>query len=185
MEKEKLTIFFKDFVAKLKIALIEDFEEMKVSIGSETMYACALVTDSDAITVYFAVNTEEKINEKLSKLTSTKGEDYSLRNKAYYSWTPAEWAYGDDLSTLKSISKVSRLLYDIESNTTDKQLYEQSFYEALTEVFLQITKEGYFEGVAKFISVSDDDRADAIENYSAKRLNNEEISEKFLKRFEK
>ena len=172
--------FFKMFKKELKEAIIGDYLSLKVLFNNETPYCCALVTDSDASTIFFAINTIERYNDKINKV----GEKY----KAYYKWTPAEWAYGDHLSNQKMVSNVSNILSkkieekEVKDNYSN---FEISLYECMTEVLKELLEEEkYFKNMIVFISISDDKRAKAVENYSAKIINSENIYNSFIKRYE-
>jgi hypothetical protein len=171
--------FFEEFGFVLKKAIIEDYKVLLGFCNSEKPYSCALVTDSDASTLFFAMNTEEKLKEKLSTVQD--------KYKAYYTWTPAEWVYGDQLSDKKCIANVSGILYrktegkEIKENM---QSFEIGLYETMTSTLKSLINEGYFSGMTVFISISDDNRSRNVENYSAQLLNSEAVYNNFIKRFE-
>ena len=171
--------FFEELKSLLKEAINEDYNSLLKLCGNESPYCCALVTDSDATTLFFAVNTREKFNEKTVKV----GEKY----QAYYKWTPAEWAYGDQLSDKKMISKVSDVLAEKseEEEVRNNFLsFETGLYECMTTALKELSEESSFSKMVKFISISDDKRARNVENYSAKLLNSEIVYSDFAKRFE-
>ena len=109
--------------------------------------------------------------------------------KAYYKWTPAEWAYGDQMSDKKMISKASGILSkkaEDKGVKTNFSAFEIALYENMTKTLKElIEKNKYFAGMTVFISISDDNRARGVENYSAQLLNTEDIYNAFIKRFEK
>lgn len=55
--------FFEEFKVQLKKAIIEDYKSLLKLSDGEKAYACALVTDSDAMTLFFAMNTIEKYSQ--------------------------------------------------------------------------------------------------------------------------
>jgi hypothetical protein len=181
LEKKEGNIFFEEFKMLLKNAIVEDYKSLQRFSNKEKPYACALVTDSDASTIFFAMNTIEKLNDKLLNVD----EKY----KAYYKWTPCEWAYGDDdLSDEKMISKASGIL---SKKTDEKEVkenfpaFETGLYECMTTVLKELNDEKCFLEMVVFISISDDKRARSVENYSAKLINSESVSNDFVKRFDK
>lgn len=66
--------------------------------------------------------------------------------------------------------------------------FEEKFYETMTETLLILRNEGLFghkkDDITVFISISDDERTEMVENYSAGLLNSENVSREFLKRWE-
>lgn len=51
--------FFNELVAKIEQAVKTDMEQIREAIGDEKLYAVALVTDSDCITLFLTLNTYE------------------------------------------------------------------------------------------------------------------------------
>jgi len=172
--------FFEEFGLLLKNAIVEDYASLLRLSGKENPYACALVTDSDASTLFFAMNTVEKFNEKILKV----GEKF----KAYYKWTPAEWAYGDDDTDKKMVSKASSILSKKSEEQETRNNYpsfETGLYECMTTALEKFKEEKCLSEMVMFISISDDNRARSVENYSAKLLNLESVYNDFVKRFDK
>ena len=174
--------FFEEYRTTLKQAIIEDYKSIKKLCNNETPYSCALVTDSDVSTLFFAMNTIEKFNEKILKV----GDKYM----AYYKWTPDEWAYGDDdLSDKRMVINASKILSNKVNEKEVKenfQLFEMNLFENLTETLKDLIEtEKLFNDMTVFISISDDNRSREVENYSAKLINSEKLYNIFIKRFEK
>lgn len=167
--------FFEEFKVQLKEAIIEDYKSLLKLSDGEKAYACALVTDSDAITLFFAMNTIEKYSQKLIEV----GNEY----QSYYKWAPSEWAYGDHLSENKKISQISDILTrQRETIKDDVSDFEINLYESITSTLKTLINDGYFSNMIVFISISDDERSKSIENYSAKLLNIPEKYNEFLNR---
>jgi len=178
--------FFTAFQKELAHAVRTDFTELVPQFDSETIYAIALVTDSDAGTVYMAVNTEEGLQRKVEHYKN-EGDLYTETLEATLRWVPDEWTYSDGDIKPSQLAKVSRILLEREDYSEESQ---SEFYEAATEALQQLDQEGLFidhasrDQLTLFLSVVDDDRVDAIENYSAKLLNSEAVYEQFVKRYE-
>ena len=66
--------------------------------------------------------------------------------------------------------------------------FTELFFETVTSTFQELIQSNVFgfnpNEVTYFITMSDDDRAEEIENNSAKVLNTKKVYEEFLKRFE-
>lgn len=178
--------FFTAFQKELTHAVHTDFTELVQQFKSETIYAIALVTDSDAGTVYMAVNTEEGLQRKIEHYKREGYPDTETR-RATLRWVPDEWTYSDGDLKPSQLAKVSRILMEREDYSEESQ---SEFYEAATEALQQLDQEGLFidnalrDQLTLFLSVVDDDRVDAIENYSAKLLNSESVYEQFVKRYD-
>ncbi len=59
--------FFLDLRPAIVKAVRRDMEKIRQEIGNEHLYGAALVTDSDCITLFLAVNTEEALAKRDQK----------------------------------------------------------------------------------------------------------------------
>ena len=171
--------FFEKYRKILKNAVVRDYESLVKLSKNEKPYCCALVTDSGAMSLFFAMNTKEKLIEKLQKVDN--------KYSAYYKWAPSEWTYGDHLSETKLVSKSSNVLSKkSEEKETKKEFsnFEEKLYETMTLVLKELVDENIFDNMTVFISISDDSRARNVENYSAKLINSETIYDEFMRRYE-
>ncbi|WP_431307259.1 DUF4303 domain-containing protein [Ferdinandcohnia quinoae] len=57
--------FFIDLEERLVKAIEIDFTNIKKMIGNEKIYALSLVTDSDAVSLFLALNTIEFLEKKM------------------------------------------------------------------------------------------------------------------------
>lgn len=171
--------FYQDLTTKIKDAVKTDMKKILEEVGNEKIYVTALVTDSDCITLFLAVNTYEYLNENGGLESEEK-------------WLPDEWGYSDGKDS--ALTKLSELLYEHDKSLSyeadkDEQLekYYKQFFEAAISALEQLKTENIFgkesEEVICFVSISDDDQAEDIENMSAKRLNNPELISEFLNRY--
>lgn len=175
-------------------------EKIRREIGKEHIYSAALVTDSDCISLFLTVNTEEALSkqdesdrtpERLAELRKYWPEELVSQvadgSFSMNRYIPDEWGYSD--GTDSELNQVSRKLYDKEASLSDmddvacdeihKQFREQ-FLETIALVFETLRAEGVFAPeILCFISMSDDDRAPDIEDDSARRLNTLEQYEQF------
>lgn len=102
-------------------------------------------------------------------------------------WIPDEWAYSDGKES--KLNNVSKQLYAKEEENSAMYAENKTlFLEAVTDAWKTLIKDKVFgekmEDITYFISMNDDNRTEAIENYSASQLNRKEIYEAFLKRYE-
>lgn len=189
----------KQFFEKISLGTVEavkkDAEQILKEVRKEQIYAAALVTDSDCITLYLAVNTYEQMRKKDLKylkmfggnLDEKKAEGIKNGTFSMTKWIPDEWAYS--VGKESELNNVSRQLYEKEEENS--AVYAENmdlFLEAVTDSWKTLIADKVFgektEDITYFISMSDDNRSEAIENYSASQLNSKERYEAFLKRYE-
>lgn len=193
--RNKIMSFFKNLEHNIEQAVKKDMKKILKETGNEKIYAVALVADSDCITLYLAVNTyefmEKHDKEYLIDMDLSEEDIKNLKegSASLTQWLPDEWGYSDDDNS--ELAKISELLYEnSESDEYDDKEYEENqklFFETVTSAFKHLIEEKVFgeysEKITYFISMSDDDRAEAIENNSAKLLNSPNIYETFLNRY--
>ncbi len=190
-----MELFFKDLGAKVEKAIKKDVKKIMKQIGKEKIYAVALVTDSDCITLYLALNTYEYLRKADEEYIEMFHDDLSEEDITNYQkgiisltkWTPDEWGYSDGNNS--KLNKVSKILYEKENENPQKYASCVGlFLETITRALKNVIEEKSFgkdsEEITYFISMSDDERTPQIENYSAKLLNSESVYEDFLNRVE-
>ena len=127
-------------------------EKIRREIGKERIYSAALVTDSDCITLFLAVNTEEALAtrdkadrtpERLAELQKywpkelvDQVADGSFSLSRY---VPDEWDYSD--GTDSELNQISNQLYDQEATLSDA---DDDIYDEVHEQFQTWT--GFFNG---------------------------------------
>ena len=192
--------FFVDLQPAIEKAVRHAMEKIRREIGKEHIYSAALVTDSDCITLFLAVNTEEALArrdekdrtpERLAKFREYWPEElvdqvadgsFSLNR-----YLPDEWGYSD--GTDSELNQISQQLYDQEatlSNMDDdaydeiQEQFQEQFLETVALAFETLRAEGIFAPETLcLISMSDDDRTPDIEDGSVQRLNTPEQYEQF------
>lgn len=202
-----LAEFGKNFRSQLIEAIKNDYNRLKKKIKSEQPCSVALVLDSDFTSLFLALNTieyldkkkkglegeRERINVKFSEYLSKEelNEFFgdSVKNLNSLQWIPDEWRNGDNDLKNSEISSVSQYL----SDSVEKLRYNYSEFEMEEKIIEEITfslKEIIDEGFWKndemffFVSMSDDDRAEKIEKFSAEKLNDKLAYETFLQKFQ-
>ncbi len=192
-EKVEIKAFFNNLAGKIEQAVKKDMEQIWKEIGEEKIYAVALVTDSDCITLFLALNTYEYMRKKdaeyLEMLHDYLSEE-DIKNvkegtASLTKWTPDEWGYSDGKNS--QLVKISKLLYDKEeANSKEYEKHTALFFESVTSAFKNLIAEKTFgdnsDEITYFISMSDDERIYEIEDFSAKLLNSESVCQAFLKR---
>ena len=187
--------FFSALQPTVENAVRLAMEKIRREIGQEHIYRAALVTDSDCITLFLAVNTEEALAkrdeqgrtpERLAELRKywpkelvDQVADGSFSLNRYL---PDEWAYSDGSGS--ELNLVSQQLYsqeetlsDADNDTYDEvhQRFQELLLETAARTFEKLRAEGVFgQEVVCFVSMSDDERTPEIEDASVRRLNTPE-----------
>lgn len=192
--------FFLDLQPAIEKAVQHAMEKIRREIGEEHIYSAALVTDSDCITLFLAVNTEaalakrdeaDRTPERLAALRQYWPEElvgkvadgsFSLNR-----YIPDEWGYSDGSGS--ELNQISQRLYDQEAALSDAdddnydevhERFQEQLLETVALAFETLRAEGVFDPETFcFISMSDDDRASDIEDDSARRLNTPEQYARF------
>ena len=198
-ESSDMEQFFLALQPTIEEAVRHAMEKIRQEIGKEHIYSAALVTDSDCITLFLAVNTEEALAkrdekdrtpERLAELRKYWPDElvdhvadgsFSLNR-----YVPDEWGYSD--GTGSELNQVSQHLYNQEETLSDvdddydevHERFQELLVETAARVFERLRAEGVFgPEVVCFISMSDDDRTPEIEDTSAQRLNTPEQYKQF------
>ncbi|QKZ02416.1 DUF4303 domain-containing protein [Pseudomonas eucalypticola] len=162
------------------------FAELHDKCPNEEFYAFALYTDSSAMGIGPSANSIERLNEKIQ--SELEGEDETPENAAYYKWASSEWAYeavGGEF--FKGINK------DLSESAerADFKAFKDKVLQAMTDALDDMVKERFFDSLCKkagkavvFVSMTDDDESENIENASARAINPQAIYEAFLGRYD-
>ena len=192
--------FFTTLAPAIRQAVKDTMKKIRQEAGNEHIYAAALVTDSDCVTLFLAVNTEEALEKRDKKdrteerlgylapyLSPEKLRQIADGTVSLNRWLPDEWDYSDGKDS--GLNQVSKQLFDKEASLSDTpgdeydevhERFQDLFLETVIEVFQELREEGVFgPEVTCFVSMSDDDRAEEIEDDSARRLNTREQYEQF------
>jgi hypothetical protein len=158
------------------------FDDLRKTHPDEEFYAYALYTDSDACTVCPAANSLRGFAKAVSQES-----DLSAADVAYYKWATSEWAYeGWKSSYFREISAQLRASENRANFATFKRGVAASMIGALKK----LDADGFFgvgaerEKLVLFISVTDDNSAESVENESARLLNPKSVYERFALRYE-
>ena len=174
-------------------------EKIRQGIGKEHIYSAALVTDSDCITLFLAVNTEEALAKRDKKDRTSKRladlrkywpkelvDQVADGSFSLSRYVPDEWSYSD--GTDSELNQVSQQLYsqeealsDVDDDTDDvHERFQELLLETAACAFEKLRAEAVFgPEVLCFVSMSDDERTPEIEDVSAQRLNTPEQYEQF------
>ena len=130
--------FLKDIFKKIKKSVKEEMEYIFTQVGNEKIYAVALVSDEDAITLFLAVNTLEYLKEKDRKnlellreyLSPEEIEAVENGTKSLTKYIPDEWGYSDRKGS--GLNEVSSLLFQKEGeNAAEYAKHKGEFFEII------------------------------------------------------
>jgi len=127
--------FFDGLIPIIQKAVITDFQDIKKQVGGEKIYAAALVTDSDCITLGLWVNTIEQMMLDMDA-----------------KWMPDEWAYdtsvaGGTADVSKLLFGKSRAIYKEANGAVADEVYEEFynlFIETVTTAFRNLIQANAF-----------------------------------------
>ncbi|AMM02911.1 MULTISPECIES: DUF4303 domain-containing protein [Pseudomonas] len=157
-------------------------QDLSVEHPDEQFYACALYTDSSAMTMAVAVNSVEALEEKLKG----EGEEEREELMPYYKWASSEWKYeGWKGEYFKDICKDLREA----SDRSDILRFKERLLSLMVNVLSSLRREGFFSSFKiqepmLFVTVTDDDGAEELENKTAELLNSSEGYNYFIRRFD-
>lgn len=185
-----MELFFKELGEKIEQAVEKDVKKILKKIGKEKIYSVALVTDSDCITLFLAINTYEYMKKEDARNLKENSDWYSKEeiekikdgSISLSKWIPDEWGYSDGKHS--ELNKVSKLLFEKEAADSEEYAkHKDLFFETVTSAFKHLIEAKVFgensDEITYFISMSDDERTPDLQDYSAKLLNSESVYEKF------
>lgn len=173
--------FLNEFEDHFRAGFLPDLEQTLAKVQHEKVYACAFGTDSDWVTLFLAVNTEESLAGHIVSMKE-QGLCDSEEDEIYYRWGCSEYRYGEDTH----FNHISRLLY----GTEEVQKHKDEIMRIIAKVVNETADDVFARyGQAKaditfFVSLTDDDLAEEIENQSVHQMTVPSLASKFLKRYD-
>ncbi|QRR07156.1 DUF4303 domain-containing protein [Burkholderia sp. MS455] len=178
-------IDFSDFQREIADAARATFKALRALHPDEHFYAFALYTDSGAMTVVPAANSVEG-------LSRVRAQQAVADPDPWYVWGCPEWAYAAaEASPFNVIC--GKLADEVLSPTFVRSRFAEfsrQLHADMIEALRLLDRDGLFgtgearEAITLFVSISDDDAAEALENESAKALNPPAVADKFLRRYD-
>lgn len=180
---------FPGFARDIADAARTAYRALLAAHPGERFYAFALYTDSGAMTVVPSANSEEGLER--SRMRLDRGSDQPA--PAWLIWGTAEWAY--EAAEADSFNALSKRLADTVNGPSVSDAQFGGFFRSLQldmiEALRLLDREGLFgtgearEAMTLFVSISDDDGANALENESATILNPPAVANRFIARYRK
>ncbi|MGM1022718.1 MAG: DUF4303 domain-containing protein [Bacillota bacterium] len=86
--------FLNEFEQRFRAGFWGDLKSILEDVKNEKVYGCAFGTDSDFVTLFLAVNTEESLVRHITNMKA-QGLCNSKEDENYYRWGFCEYQYGD------------------------------------------------------------------------------------------
>ncbi|MFJ4068638.1 DUF4303 domain-containing protein [Pseudomonas sp. NPDC089996] len=172
---------WKALEANTAVAVKTVLSDLLATHPEEAFYACAVYTDSGAMTLGVAANSRQALEQKLER--EPEAERAELR--PYYTWSSSEWAY--EAWRGGCFNAVCRDLASAEP-TEDFGAFRQRLNQLMIDVLAGLRDEGFFETVFSdvpvlFATITDDEEAEELEDRSARVLNSEAVFREFVQRY--
>jgi len=153
-----------DLVAQIAQATTSVFSALKNEHPDEDFYAFALYTDSSAMSVVAAGNSEQALEKVLKN-----ADERSAEQDVYYRWVSSEWRYeAFHGSEFKGVSKTVRESPD----RSNFRKFKVDVHAAMIEALRTVDADGLFstgpdrDKIIVFATIADDDNAEQLENDS-------------------
>ncbi|WP_240647384.1 MULTISPECIES: DUF4303 domain-containing protein [Burkholderia cepacia complex] len=176
---------FSDFQREIADAARATFRALRAQYPDEHFYAFALYTDSGAMTVVPAANSVEGLRR-------TREQQGVPDDDPWYAWGFSEWAYAAaEASPFNAIcGKLADDLLSPQFVRSRFSEFSRQLHAEMIGALRLLDREGLFgtdderAAITLFVSISDDDAAEALENESAKALNPPAVVDAFLRRYD-
>ena len=159
------------------------FANLQAAYPDERFYAFALYTDSGSMTICPAANSREALARKLAD----EGIEPADEDVPYYTWSTSEWTYesweGD------RFNDICTKLRDALESVEDYEHFQAKVFQTMTGALARVRDAGVLargkpgDAPVLFVTLTDDDEAEAVENASAKTLNSPEVYARFAARY--
>ena len=149
-------------------AVIHDFYGLQKLAGEKTIYGCALVTDSDFGSAFMSMNTVREAGDPTS-----------------YDWDIYSWEYTSDQLNNSKLPGVSKELWRLLLRSGDslQDTVLPMFAQALKHLQQDVARTGCdTDTICFFITITDDDNSENIENMTARDINSGRTLNAFLTR---
>lgn len=162
-------------------AVRQAFDHLRILTVHEQLYALCLSVSEDGMGIGLNANTDPFLNQKLSEERAI--EEITLQDESYFRWSSAEWHFegvGDEFFQPLNNALTQAILNDKRDKLSFKKLIA-AMIEALSH--LRDARGHALKGVTLFVTITDGDKAEAIENRSAADLNAPDVAQAFISRF--
>ncbi|PTQ60108.1 uncharacterized protein DUF4303 [Sphingomonas sp. PP-CE-3G-477] len=178
----KANMDWDDIAEQLEQAVLSAFDDLAIAVEERCLYALALVTEDGAMGVGIAANTEEAVQERF-EAELQENADFSPQDGAWLRWSVGEWeheGWRDDL--FAAVNR--RLTAEIVGGRIDNiDTHLARLVEVLTTALTRLREKREMESTILFVTLTDSDEAEVIENASAQRLNPPALLDLFHARY--
>lgn len=162
-------------------AASQSYDDFVVNNSIDDIYALCLSVAEDGMGIGMNANSETYFSEKLSAESDV--EDTTPQYKNYLRWSPAEWRFegiGDDVFQPINDTLTKMVLND--------ELDHSRFIKLINAMIgalrnLRELQDGALKEVTMFVTITDSDEAEEIENRSAISINPPDLAQAFVSRF--
>lgn len=161
------------------------FSHLLARHGEEVFYAFALYTDEDCWTVLPAANSLEQFQARVEAERTTDPQQLAADR-----WSTAEWAY--ECFAAEPFDVICEQLRDhcgaLPNDPSEFSAFKAAVHEAMIAALKVLDDSGFFakhrDSAVLFITSSDGEEAEALEDRSARLLNPPGIYEAFRRRYD-
>jgi hypothetical protein len=168
---------------ELRAATLAAVDGLLASLKGERLYAISLQTDDGGMSVGPCANSEQGYAERCA--SEAEVEEQSPADLAYLRWAPAEWRYEMFDSAHFMETNQDFIAAGTSDTGDDFDSYFEHLLEAMTDALatLRAARAQALEGVTLFVTITDSDEAEDVENRSAAQLNPPALAAAFARRF--
>lgn len=174
-----------EITTQLEAAVLAAFDALIASLQGQGLYALALVTEDGSMSVGIAANTEEAFQEHLKAEREVEGE-LSPQDEAGYRWNTGEWLHEGWRNDL--FAALNRVLCDeaVGEETDNVGGHLAKLVETMTAALARLRREreAMLADTILFVTLTDSDEAEGIEDASAQQVNPPMLLDHFLKRYD-
>lgn len=175
---------WEEFKNEVFTAAKNSFIKVQQVNEDEDFYAFSLYIDSDAISIGCSSNSIQALKRKLSQ---EEYEAASAQDFSYIKWASSEWEYeAFDAENFRAACEFLRT----SAERRDIKAFKEKVISSLVDVLSKLKNDKVFnfkssvnKGVF-FVTITDDDGAEAVENATALKLNDGALLSEFINRYE-
>ena len=159
------------------------FANLQAAHPDEQFYAFALYTDSGSMTICPAANSHEALARKLAEESIEPADE----DVPYYTWSTSEWTYESWQG--EHFDAICTTLRDALESVEDYAHFQAQVFQTMTQAMARVRDDGLFarakpgDAPVLFVTLTDDDEAESVEDASAKTLNSPEVYARFAARY--
>lgn len=166
---------------ELAKAVQQAFDDFRIGLHDGQLYALCLSVADDGMGIGLNANTESFFKENL--LEESAVEEMTSQDEGYFRWSSAEWEFegiGDSIFQPVNDALTQAVLNDTLKGSSFEKLID-AMIGALR--LLREMQGDALKGVTLFVTLTDSDEAEEIENRSVIAINPPNVAQAFISRF--